>query len=115
MEGPIVNRVEKSGLIQLDLASLLTPPPVDVVDLSTWLDQGVLLREQPFRDHVKAWDASALAGHIVALTCSTEAILPDWAWMLVTAKLNALGATALVGSVEDARAHAAALPVEIWA
>ena len=79
---------------------------MDVVDLSTWLDQGVLLREQPFRDHVKAWDASAIAGHIVALTCSTEAILPDWAWMLVTAKLNALGATALVGSEEDARAHA---------
>ena len=60
MEGPIVNRVEESGLIQLDLASLLTPPPVDVVDLSSWLDQGVLLREQPFRDHVKAWDADAL-------------------------------------------------------
>ncbi|HCL46777.1 MAG TPA: hypothetical protein DHW55_05915 [Flavobacteriales bacterium] len=106
MERPIVNRVEESGLIQLDLASLLTPPPVDVVDLSTWLDRGILLREQPFRDHVKAWDANALGGHIVALTCSTEAILPDWAWMLVTAKLNALGATALVGSMEDARAHA---------
>ena len=97
MERPIVNRVEESGLIQLDLASLLTPASSGRGGLEQWLDQGILLREQPFRDHVKAWDANALGGHIVALTCSTEAILPDWAWMLVTAKLNALGATALVG------------------
>tara|TARA_B100001115_G_C15620275_1_gene297678 strand:+ start:96 stop:605 length:510 start_codon:yes stop_codon:yes gene_type:complete len=103
MEGHIVNRVEESGLIQLDLASLLEPAPVEVVDLSSWLDSGIILREKPFRNSITSWDASKLKGHIVALTCSTKAILPDWAWMLVTAKLSEIGATALVGSIEDAR------------
>lgn len=106
MEGPIVNRVEASGLIQLDLANLLAPAPVEQVDLAVWLDGGIVLREKSFREEVDRWDASPLAGHIVGLTCSTEAILPDWAWMLVTANLHAAGAIAMVGDLKDAQAHA---------
>ena len=106
MEEPLVNRVQESGLIQLDLERELAPPKVANVDLSAWLEGGFVLREKHFRQEVKAWDASPYKDHVVAMDCSTDAILPDWAWMLVTAKLNALGATALVGSMEDARAHA---------
>ena len=92
MEEPLVNRVQESGLIQLDLAALLSPEPTAEVDLAQWLANGGILREKPFRDGVTAWDASSLHGHVIALTCSLDAILPDWAWMLVTAKLSALGA-----------------------
>ena len=106
MEDPIVNRVQDSGLIQLDLASLLAPPPTAEVDLAQWLEQGFLLREKPFREGVAAMDAAALSGHVVALRCSTDAILPDWAWMLVTATLTSAGATCLVGTLADAQTKA---------
>ena len=46
MEEPIVNRVEESGLIQVDLGQLLTPRPTASVDLAEWLDQGIVLREK---------------------------------------------------------------------
>ena len=59
MEEPLVNRVQESGLIQLDLSRELQPRQVDVVDVSQWLDQGFVLREKDFRDSVKRWDASA--------------------------------------------------------
>ena len=106
MEEPLVNRVKESGLIQLDLAALLSPEPTAEVDLAQWLADGGILREKPFRDEVTAWDASSLHGHVVALTCSLDAILPDWAWMLVTAKLSALGATVVTGTQSEARALA---------
>ena len=106
MEEPLVNRVQESGLIQLDLSRELLPRQVDVVDVSQWLDQGFVLREKDFRDSVKSWDASSHAGHLVALHCTTDAILPDWARMLVAHALNAAGARAMVGSKADATQRA---------
>lgn len=112
MDEPIVNRVEESGLIQLDLGQLLSPQPTAVVDLAEWLDQGIVLREKPFRQQVSAWDASKLEGHVVAMRCSSDAILPDWAWMLVAAKLQSYGASSLVGSLEEAQTQAWRLAIE---
>ena len=63
MEEPLVNRVQESGLIQLDLSRELQPRQVDVVDVSQWLDQGFVLREKDFRDSVKRWDAARHASH----------------------------------------------------
>ena len=112
MEEPIVNRVEESGLIQVDLGKLLTPRPTSSVDLSEWLDQGIVLREKAFRQQVSEWDASQLEGHVVAMHCSSDAILPDWAWMLVAAKLQSIDAFSLVGSPEEAQTHAWRLAVQ---
>ena len=112
MEEPIVNRVEDSGLIQVDLGSLLTPRSTAAVDLAAWLDQGIVLREKAFRQQVSEWDASELEGHVVALHCSSEAILPDWAWMLVAAKLQSLNAYSLVGSLDEAQTQAWRLAVQ---
>ena len=112
MEEPIVNRVEESGLIQVDLGKLLTPRPTASVDLSEWLDQGIVLREKAFRQQVSEWDASQLEGHVVAMHCSSDAILPDWAWMLVAAKLQSLDTFSLVGSLNEAQTHAWRLAVQ---
>ena len=112
MEEPIVNRVEESGLIQVDLGKLLTPRPTAAVDLSEWLDQGIVLREKAFRQQVSEWDASQLEGCVVAMHCSSDAILPDWAWMLVAAKLQSLDTFSLVGSLNEAQTHAWRLAVQ---
>ena len=112
MEDPIVNRVEESGLIQVDLGQLLKPRPTAAVDLAEWLDQGIVLREKAFRQQVSEWDASGLEGHVVAMHCSSDAILPDWAWMLVAAKLQSFEAFSLVGTPEKAQTHAWRLSIE---
>lgn len=112
MQGGIVNRVEESGLVQLDLAQLLHPRPTAVVDIAQWLDNGFVLREKAFRQGVSAWDASSLQGHVVALTCSSDAILPDWSWMLVAARLTESKASCLVGTMDDAQTLAWKMAVQ---
>ena len=112
MEEPLVNRVQESGLIQLDLERELAPPKVASVDLSAWLDGGFVLREKHFRQEVAAWDATAYHAHVVALHCSTDAILPDWAWMLLAQKLSTVEAMAIHGTLERAKTEAWKVAVE---
>ena len=112
MQEPIVNRVEESGLIQVDLGQLLTPRPTASVDLAEWLDQGIVLREKAFRHQVSEWDTSEFEGHVVAMQCSSDAILPDWAWMLVAAKLQSSNVSSLVGSLDEAQTQAWRLAIE---
>ena len=66
MDQPIVNRVEASGILQVELTSWLQPPPVSTLDLSEWLEGGMVLREKAFRAAVDALDASLYEGQIVA-------------------------------------------------
>ena len=102
-EEPIRNRVEASGLVTVDLAQWVQVPTLVAVDLASYLWQGWVLKEGEFRDALQAWSEEAYAGKQVALHCSTDAILPDWAWMLATSRLVALGASVRVGNVEDVK------------
>jgi hypothetical protein len=89
MKDEIINKVEQSGLIQFDLASHW---PADIVveeyDLSHDLWQGLAVKEKAFRSKLKETDWSFYANKHVALHCSADAIVPIWAYMLVTKYLN---------------------------
>ena len=106
MDEPILNRVEASGILQIELTQWLSPPPASVVDLAGWLDGGLVLRERAFRASVEAMDVEPHRGHVVALTCSTDAILPDWAWLLVALRLKDVAVTSVAGSLRDAEREA---------
>lgn len=97
MEEPIVNRVAKSPLINLDLEVLF--PEVQVVDLdiSQWLEAGFILKEKEFRAHLQETDFSIFQDKVVALHCSTDAILPGWAFMLVASLVNPVAKTVVLG------------------
>ena len=88
MEEPIVNRVARSALITLDLADFYHPGERLVYDLAQNLYQGLILKEKDFRAFVKEHDWSAYAGKNVALTCTAEAIIPTWAYMLLASALT---------------------------
>ena len=104
----IVNRVAESDLTVLDLAALLGDAPVAELDLAPWLHRGLVLREKDFRAAVAAYDWAQHVGQHVALTCSTDALVPPWAWMLIATKLDGLAASVTVGDADDARrAHVA--------
>lgn len=87
MEEAIRNRVEESGIVQLDLSALLRERTLRDLDLAPQLWQGLAIREQEFRTWLKDLDVAPFEGADVALHCSAEAILPEWVWMLVTSRL----------------------------
>lgn len=89
MDAPIRNRVEESGLIQLDLSALLRKRQLTSMDLAPQLWQGLAIRERDFRAWIQDVDVEPYRGHDVAVHCSRDAILPEWVWMLVTSKLQA--------------------------
>ncbi|TVR39429.1 MAG: DUF2480 family protein [Cryomorphaceae bacterium] len=88
MAEEIVNKVAKSGLITLDLGELA--PKADIVsfDLAEHLWQGLVLKEQDFRDMIKTHDWSQYQDQHVAVFCSADAIVQDWAYMLVASALQ---------------------------
>ncbi|GAA4311877.1 DUF2480 family protein [Nibribacter koreensis] len=83
-----VNRVANSGLVTINLEELLHPGERVVYDIKDNLFHGLMLREKDFRAFVKEHDWSQYAGKNVAIICSTDAIVPTWAYMLLASKLQ---------------------------
>lgn len=84
MEGEIINKVAQSSLMIFDLEDYYPEANRVTVDISKWLYEGILLKEKDFRLQLSQTDWSIYQDSLVALTCSTDAILPSWAFMLVT-------------------------------
>lgn len=98
MEGEIVNRVANSALMTLDLEELYPRGTRHGLDISQWLDQGIILREAAFRDALKEYDWSDYQDGYVYLFCTTDAIVPTWAYMLISTYLAPVARRVVVGS-----------------
>lgn len=88
MEREIVNRVAKSKLITFNLEDYYHDGERIRFDIKDWLFQGLILKEKDFRGMVKDHDWSQYQDCNVALYCSEDAIVPTWAYMLLTTKLE---------------------------
>jgi hypothetical protein len=88
MSEEIINRVAQSALVTLNLELLLHPGERVVYDIKDNLFQGLILREKDFRAFVKDHDWAQYEGKNVAITCSVDAIVPTWAYMLLASKLQ---------------------------
>ena len=88
MEKEIENKVAQSGLITIDLEELYVPGERVLFDIKGWLFEELILKEKDFREQVKNHDWSQYQRKLVALTCSTDAIVPTWAFMLVASRLE---------------------------
>lgn len=100
MEKPIVNRVANSKLITLDLEELYPKADRIGVDISQWLLEGIVLVEKEFRAALKEEDWSSYQDAYLYLFNSTDAILPSWAYLLVSSYLNPIAKKVVVGSKE---------------
>ena len=101
MADTIVNRVAASALITFDLEKLYQIGSRQSIDLSQWLDQGLMLKEKEFRAQLKAHDWTIYSDKFIALQCSTEAILPSWAFLLVTTHLQPFARKVVLGNLKD--------------
>ena len=97
----IVNKVEQSGLIQLDLEQLYPMGKRVVIDLKEQLWEGLALKEKDFRAWVKEHDWAQYADAYVSVHCSSEAIIPTWAFMLVSVQLQPYAKLVSAGNKED--------------
>ncbi len=97
----IINRVAKSGLVTLDLEDYYHSGERVVYDLKDNLFMGLILKEKDFREFLKTHDWTQYTGKNVALTCSEDAIVPTWAYMLLTIQLQPYANTIVFGTLQD--------------
>ncbi len=100
MAEEIVNRIANSKLVTIDLEDFYPSGQRVKFDISEWLLEGLLLREKDFRDQVKNHDWSQYKDAYVALGCSTDAIIPSWAYLLLSTQLNPFAKKVIVGDLE---------------
>ena len=101
MSETILNKVANSVLVNFDLESYIPKGSRTFIDISQWLEQGFLLREKPFREALITHDWKEYSRHYIALGCSTGAILPAWASLLVTSYLQPVAKTIVLGSLAE--------------
>ncbi len=97
----IVNKVAESRLVTLDLEQFYPTFTTTGLDLKDFLFMEMILKEKDFREKIDQHDWTAYQDKHVAVFCSTEAILPMWAYMLVAAKLAAYASDVYQGSTEE--------------
>ena len=96
----IINRVANSGLITLDLGEMYPEGERVLFDIKDLLFQGLILREKDFREFISKNDWSVYKGKYVAVTCSADAIIPDWSWMLLASALQPFAKKIVFGDLE---------------
>ncbi|MEY4458840.1 MAG: hypothetical protein RIT38_45 [Bacteroidota bacterium] len=88
MSEPIINKVAESGLISIDLAQYFPTNEIVVFDIKPYLFMELILKEKDFRTSLSTIDWSSYQDKIVGIFCSTDAIIPMWANMLIVANLT---------------------------
>ncbi|TAM99596.1 MAG: DUF2480 family protein [Chitinophagaceae bacterium] len=98
----IVNKIAVSGIITIDPVDFLPKEEILVFDLKPFLFRELILKEKDFREALKNQDWEQYRDKTVAVTCSADAIIPMWAFMLVTSYLASVASDILFGDNEEA-------------
>ena len=101
MNYEIKNRVSKSPIKTIDLEDFIADINIVVFDLKNWLKDDLILIEKDFREKVSSFDWLSYNGKKVAIQCSNDAIIPHWAYMLVSSELKNLNIKNFIGTVND--------------
>ena len=97
----IINKVANSSLEVFDLEEYYPSGIRTQIDISQWLSEGLILKEKDFREHLKQHDWTKYQDHFVAVFCSTDAILPAWATILITVHLAPFAKKIVDGNLQD--------------
>jgi hypothetical protein len=101
MADEIINRVANSTLVVFDLEDFYPEGERFLFDIKDWLYEGLVLREKEFRDFVKNYNWEQHKNQYVAITCSTDAIIPAWAYMLISIQLQPFAKEAVLGNLNN--------------
>jgi Protein of unknown function (DUF2480) len=101
MSDPLINKVAESGLITLDLEKYYPRGQTAVFDLKDHLFMGLILKEKEFREALKNLDWEKYRSLYVAVTCSADAIIPVWAYMLIASYLQPVAKDIVMGDEKE--------------
>jgi Protein of unknown function (DUF2480) len=96
----IVNKVAESGIITLDLTPYL-PANIAVFDLKPFLFREMILKEKDYRAALQAHDWPQYSRKHVAVTCSADAVIPVWAYMLAASYLQPVATSVYFGTPDE--------------
>jgi len=105
MSDPIVNKVAESGLVTIDLEDFYPREDTAVFDLKGFLFMEMILKEKDFRDKLKDHDWQRYRDKYVAVYCSTDAIIPMWAYMLAVSYLQPVAKDIVMGDEQELHRH----------
>ena len=100
MEKEIINKVSNSKLMTFDLEEIYPEGKRVVFDIKDWLFQEIILKEKDFRASVSNHDWSQYKNCFVAVSCSADAIIPSWAFMLIASELTPFANKVVIGDLE---------------
>jgi hypothetical protein len=103
MAETFVNKVAESGIVTINLEDYYPKEEVVVFDMKDHLFMGLILKEKDFREALKTLDNTIYENKIVALTCSADAIIPMWAYMLVASQIQPFAKEIIFGSESYAK------------
>ncbi len=103
MEEVIINKVSASALITLDLEMFYPKEETVIFDLKDHLFMGLILKEKDYRDGLKAIDFAKYKNKNVCITCTADAVIPMWAYMLAATKLEPFATEVLFGDEQFMR------------
>ena len=101
MADTFINKVAESGLISFDLEEYYPKEPIKVFDLKGYLFMELILKEKDFRAALQTTDWQIYKGANVAITCSADAIIPMWAYMLVAGYLQPVAVNVVFGDEKN--------------
>jgi len=101
LKDEIINRVASSKLVTIDLEDFYPEGKRVLFDIKDWLFEGFVLREKDFRNQIAEFDWSQYQDKYVALTCSTDAIIPGWAYMLLSIQLEPYAKKIVIGTLDN--------------
>lgn len=101
----LVNKVAQSGIVTIDLEKLMNETEIAELDISQFLFRGLLLKEKDFRSALKEFDWSVFQGKTVAVFCSTDAIVAQWAYMLIANYLLPIAQQFYFGTKDEVWNH----------
>ena len=103
MSEVIINKVSDSALFTLNLEDFYPTDDIAIFDLKDYLFMGLILKEKDFREALKNLDTTKYNNKIVAVTCSADAIIPIWAYMLVASYLQPTASELFFGTIEETK------------
>ena len=101
MENKIINKVTESLLTTVDLEEYAPKGEIAIFDLKDHLFMGLILKEKDFREALKIFDWEQYKDKLVAITCTVDAIIPMWAYMLVATNLQPVAKEVIFGQEKD--------------
>ena len=100
MEEIIVNKVAQSGLVTLDLEKFYPEGETVVFDMKDYLFMGLILKEKEYREGLKNLDWNIYQNKNVCITCSVDAVIPVWAYMLAVSNLQPVANEVVLGNAD---------------